>query len=117
VCHCGSVCCGVHGRIADGVRAMRTVGAHRRLFTDGHGQGPRGCGCRKSRHAVDLVFSPGPGRASLASGCAGATLRHIDTIFCIAPSSCVRSARISASLARSDQASRASQPNTRSTAR
>src|SRR5439155_4234137 len=29
VCHCGSVCCGVHGRIADGVRAMRTVGAHR----------------------------------------------------------------------------------------
>jgi hypothetical protein len=32
VCHCGSVCCGVHGCIADGVRAVRTVGAHRRLF-------------------------------------------------------------------------------------
>ena len=32
VCHCGSMCCGVHGRIADGVRAARTVGAHRRLF-------------------------------------------------------------------------------------
>jgi hypothetical protein len=32
----------------------------------------RSCGCRKSCHAVDLVFSPGPGRASLASGCAGA---------------------------------------------
>jgi hypothetical protein len=32
VCHCGSMCCGVHGRIADGVRAARTVGRHRRLF-------------------------------------------------------------------------------------
>jgi hypothetical protein len=32
VCHCESMCCGAHGRIADGVRAMRTVGAHRRLF-------------------------------------------------------------------------------------
>jgi len=32
VCHRESMCCGVHGRIADGVRGARTVGAHRRLF-------------------------------------------------------------------------------------
>jgi hypothetical protein len=32
VFHCGSMRCGVHGRIADGVWAVRTVGAHRRLF-------------------------------------------------------------------------------------
>src|SRR5947209_881823 len=31
-CHPGSMRCGVHGRIADGVQAVRTVGAHRRLF-------------------------------------------------------------------------------------
>jgi hypothetical protein len=29
---CRSSCCAVHGRIADGVRAARTVGAHRRRF-------------------------------------------------------------------------------------
>jgi hypothetical protein len=40
-----------------------------------------------------------------------------DTIFYIAPSSCVRGAQISASLARSELASKASQPNTRTTAR
>jgi hypothetical protein len=32
VCHRESMCRGVHGRIADGVRAARTVGAHRRRF-------------------------------------------------------------------------------------
>src|SRR5205807_2150731 len=32
VYHCESMCSGVHGRIADYVRAARTVGAHRRLF-------------------------------------------------------------------------------------
>ena len=32
VCHCGSMCCGVHGRIRNNVRAARTVGAHRRRF-------------------------------------------------------------------------------------
>jgi len=32
VCHRESMRCGVHGRIADGVHAIRTVGAHRRLF-------------------------------------------------------------------------------------
>src|SRR4029077_18758695 len=31
-CHRVSMGCGVHGRIADGVRAARTVGAHRRRF-------------------------------------------------------------------------------------
>jgi hypothetical protein len=43
--HRASMCCGVHGRIeADGVRAVRTVGAHRRLSTDGHGRAaPAGC--------------------------------------------------------------------------
>src|SRR3984893_1415700 len=30
--HCAPICCGVHGRIADDVRAARTVGAHRRRF-------------------------------------------------------------------------------------
>jgi hypothetical protein len=30
--HRESMRCGVHGRIADGVHAIRTVGAHRRLF-------------------------------------------------------------------------------------
>jgi hypothetical protein len=29
---CRSSCCAVHGRMADGVRAARTVGAHRRRF-------------------------------------------------------------------------------------
>jgi hypothetical protein len=29
---CAPLCRGVHGRIADGVHAIRTVGAHRRLF-------------------------------------------------------------------------------------
>jgi hypothetical protein len=38
VCHRESMRCGVHGRIADGARGARTVGAHRRLFTDGHGR-------------------------------------------------------------------------------
>jgi hypothetical protein len=42
VCHRGSMRCGVHGRIADGVRAARTVGAHRRLFHGRPRQGPRG---------------------------------------------------------------------------
>ena len=42
VCHCGSTCCGVHGRIADGVCAIRTVGAHRRLFHGRPRTGPRG---------------------------------------------------------------------------
>jgi hypothetical protein len=32
VCHRESTRCGVHGRIADGVRAAGTVGAHRRRF-------------------------------------------------------------------------------------
>src|SRR5712672_299606 len=32
VYHRESMCCGVHGRIADDVRAVRTVGAHRRRF-------------------------------------------------------------------------------------
>jgi hypothetical protein len=32
VCHRESTRCGIHGRIADGVRGARTVGAHRRLF-------------------------------------------------------------------------------------
>ena len=50
VCHVGSVCCGVHGRIADGVRAARTVGAHRRLF---HGRPRTGsAGCRGRRRPV-----------------------------------------------------------------
>ena len=34
----GPSCCGVHGRIADGVRCVWTVGVHRRLSTDGHGR-------------------------------------------------------------------------------
>ena len=59
VCHFGSVCCGVHGRIADGVRAARTAGAHRRLFHGRPRTGPAG-----------TVFAPvyreerGPGRRS-----------------------------------------------------
>ena len=41
VCHlsrCGPSCCGIHGRIADGVRALRTVGVtvgFPRTATDG----------------------------------------------------------------------------------
>src|SRR6476659_5467176 len=42
-CHCGSICRGVHGRIADGVRAVRTVGAHRRPFRGRPRTGPAGC--------------------------------------------------------------------------
>src|SRR5690348_6345294 len=43
VCHCASMCCGVHGRIADGVRAGRAVGVtvgFPRTATDGPGGGP-----------------------------------------------------------------------------
>src|SRR5689334_2221279 len=43
VCHCASMCCGVHGRIADGVRAGRAVGVtvgFPRTATDGPGRGP-----------------------------------------------------------------------------
>jgi hypothetical protein len=36
-CHGRPSCCGVHGRMADGVRAARAVGVHRRFSTDGHG--------------------------------------------------------------------------------
>src|SRR6516225_870842 len=36
--HRESTRCGVHGRIADGGHAIRTVGAHRRLSADGHGR-------------------------------------------------------------------------------
>jgi hypothetical protein len=43
VCHRESICRGVHGRIADGVRAARTVGAHRRLFHGRPRTGSAGC--------------------------------------------------------------------------
>jgi hypothetical protein len=43
VCHRESICRGVHGRIADGVRAARTVGAHRRLFHGRPRTGSGGC--------------------------------------------------------------------------
>jgi hypothetical protein len=55
--HCGSMCCGVHGRIADGVRAARTVGVHRRLF---HGRPRTGRAGGVFRHEVN----GGAGRAS-----------------------------------------------------
>ena len=57
VCHYGSTCCGVHGRIADGVRAIRTVGAHRRL----HGRprtGPRSAHSGL-RAALSRALAPG----------------------------------------------------------
>jgi len=43
VCHCASIRCSVHGRIADGVRAGRAVGdtvGFPRTATDGPGRGP-----------------------------------------------------------------------------
>jgi hypothetical protein len=46
MCHRVSMRRGVHGHIADGVRAARTVGAHRRLF---HGRPRTGRACGVSR--------------------------------------------------------------------
>ena len=75
VCHCGSVCCSVHGRIADGVRAARTVGTHRRLFTDGHGQGPRGAhsgfACRAEPGACARTRVPRLAAPVCQEGCGG----------------------------------------------
>jgi hypothetical protein len=57
MCHRVSMRCGVHGRIADGVRAARTVGAHRRLF---HGRPRTGPGQRRISGLARLVraFAP-----------------------------------------------------------
>ena len=55
LCHCGSMRSGVHGRIADGVRAARTVGAHRRLFRGRPRTGPG------QRRISRLARAAGPG--------------------------------------------------------
>ena len=87
VCHCESMCCGVHGRIADDVRAARTVGAHRRRF-HGRPRTGRSGGIFRTRpkllsRACMRVWSPagfgvfrgcgrGAGRAGGVMGGAGA---------------------------------------------
>jgi hypothetical protein len=55
MCHRESMRCGVHGRIADGVRAARTVGAHRRRF---HGRPRTG---RSWRHIPGWRSAAEPG--------------------------------------------------------
>jgi hypothetical protein len=63
------MCCDVHGRIAGGVRATRTVGRHRRLFTDGHGRAASAacsgltCAAESSVYpALSARLFPGAGR-------------------------------------------------------
>jgi hypothetical protein len=56
MCHRESMCCGVHGRIADCVRAARTVGVHRRRF---HGRPRTG----RAGGVFRLDLNGGTGRA------------------------------------------------------
>jgi hypothetical protein len=65
VYHCESMCCGVHGRIADDVRAARTVGAHRRRF-HGRPRTGRPGGIFRTRPKLDSVGDLG--RCGLADG-------------------------------------------------
>ena len=64
VCHRESARCGVHGRIADGVRAARTVGAHRRLSPDGHGRAALAACFRLDVRRRTGRTSPGPAPAA-----------------------------------------------------
>ena len=64
MCHRESMHCGVHGRIADGVPAARTVGAHRRLSTDGQGRGAL-AGAFQREVTAEPGVHPGCGRPAV----------------------------------------------------
>ena len=59
VCHRESTRCGVHGRIADGVRGARTVGAHRRLSRTGRAGGVFRLDVRRRTGRISPCVRPG----------------------------------------------------------
>jgi hypothetical protein len=84
----GPGCCGVHGHMADGVGAARTVGVHRRLSTDGHGRAALAA-CSGLTCVAEPGMSPcarpsirghpGPGGLGKAGALTGTAVRERDS--------------------------------------